>query len=98
MSRQRKGKIAVHLAIQVGNPEPLSEVSAAGFCLRGRHHLIAWRDGPERIEPEWWWDDPDWRSGPRDYWQAATHEGSRLWLFHTPGAREPGWYLHGVFA
>ncbi|MEE4187642.1 MAG: DNA polymerase Y family protein, partial [Roseobacter sp.] len=25
--------------------------------------------GPERIAPEWWLDDPNWRSGVRDYWR-----------------------------
>lgn len=52
--------------------------------------------GPERITPEWWFDDPDWRSGLRDYWRIETQEGPRLWLFHTP--QSPGWYAQGEFA
>jgi len=61
--------------------------------------------GPERISPEWWFDDPAWRSGLRDYWRIETQEGPRLWLFHTPqsqgwqGAdRGQTWYAQGEFA
>lgn len=57
--------------------------------------------GPERITPEWWFDDPAWRSGLRDYWQIETQEGPRLWLFHTPQAAARGlqqWFAQGEFA
>jgi len=66
------------------------------FRWRGRTLTLATAHGPERLAPEWWWDDPDWRSGPRDYWRVETAEGPRLWLFHTPA--RPGWYAHGAFA
>lgn len=52
--------------------------------------------GPERIAPEWWLDDPGWRSGMRDYWRVDTREGRRLWMFHTP--QHPAWFVHGEFA
>ncbi len=52
--------------------------------------------GPERIAPEWWLDDPAWRSGLRDYWQIETRQGRRLWLYHTP--QNPGWFAQGEFA
>lgn len=54
--------------------------------------------GPERITPEWWFDDPAWRSGVRDYWRIETREGMRLWLFRTPQAASGvgGWYAQGV--
>lgn len=52
--------------------------------------------GPERIAPEWWLDDDNWRSGVRDYWRVSTLEGRRLWLFHTP--QSPGWFVQGEFA
>ena len=52
--------------------------------------------GPERIAPEWWLDDPNWRSGLRDYWRVETLQGRRLWLFHTP--QEPAWFVQGEFA
>lgn len=60
--------------------------------------------GPERITPEWWFDDPAWRSGLRDYWRIETREGPRLWLFATPQAQGwsgPGtsdWFVQGEFA
>jgi len=52
--------------------------------------------GPERIAPEWWLPDDNWRSGLRDYWKVDTKEGRRLWLFYTPQA--PNWYVQGEFA
>lgn len=56
--------------------------------------------GPERIAPEWWLDDPAWRSGLRDYWRIETREGPRLWLFHTPQMPDAAraWYVQGEFA
>jgi protein ImuB len=52
--------------------------------------------GPERIAPEWWLADENWRSGMRDYWQVQTRQGRRLWLFYTP--QNPGWFVQGEFA
>jgi protein ImuB len=55
--------------------------------------------GPERIAPEWWLDDPEWRSGVRDYWRVETQQGDRLWLFFAHGAAmSSGWFCHGSFA
>ncbi|WP_299555607.1 DNA polymerase Y family protein [uncultured Tateyamaria sp.] len=55
--------------------------------------------GPERIAPEWWLDDPNWRSGTRDYWVTDTEDGQRLWLFYAHGGgMSPGWFCHGSFA
>ena len=60
--------------------------------------------GPERITPEWWFDDPAWRSGLRDYWRIETQQGPRLWLFVTPqaqgwnGPQDASWYVQGEFA
>ena len=51
--------------------------------------------GPERIAPEWWTENDDWRSGIRDYWRVETHQGWRLWMFHTP--QRPGWFVQGEF-
>lgn len=67
----------------------------ARFTWRGREMTTLGAHGPERLAPEWWWDDPAWRSGPRDYWRVQTGEGPRLWLFHTPVS--PGWFVHGTF-
>jgi protein ImuB len=55
--------------------------------------------GPERIAPEWWLDDPAWRSGPRDYWRVETEEGERLWIYEARGGEvAAGWFAQGVFA
>lgn len=80
-------------------PEP---VAAAGstppraFRWRRMALSTARAEGPERLAPEWWFDDPAWRSGLRDYWRIETRQGRRLWLFHTP--QEPGWWVQGEFA
>ncbi|MEM7498997.1 MAG: DNA polymerase Y family protein [Pseudomonadota bacterium] len=71
------------------------------FRWRGQTLSLAATEGPERLAPEWWWDDPAWASGARDYWRVATAEGPRLWLFHTPAAGAPAarrWHVHGIFA
>lgn len=54
--------------------------------------------GPERLSPEWWLDDPNWRGGTRDYWRIETKTGERLWIFETK-TREysGGWFCHGDF-
>ena len=80
-------------------PEPISargSAPPADFRWRRMHLSAARVTGPERILPEWWLDRPAWRSGMRDYWQVETHQGRRLWLFHTP--QDPGWFVHGEFA
>lgn len=80
-------------------PEPITATGAEPprtFRWR-RMPLDTWRaTGPERISPEWWRDDPNWRSGIRDYWRVETVQGRRLWLFHTP--QNPGWFVQGEFA
>jgi protein ImuB len=69
------------------------------FRWRRGHHACAAATGPERIAPEWWLDDPDWRSGTRDYWQITTTGGARLWLFYAHGRTMPGgWFCQGAFA
>lgn len=52
--------------------------------------------GPERIAPEWWLENENWRSGLRDYWRVETAQGRRLWLYYTP--QTPGWFVQGEFA
>lgn len=69
------------------------------FRWRGRVFETLGATGPERIAPEWWLDDPDWRSGARDYWRVETDLGDRLWLFFAHGgAMSRGWFCHGGFA
>lgn len=79
-------------------PEPLHQLTGnppSRFRWRGSEHVTLRAIGPERIAPEWWHDDPAWRSGLRDYWRIETCEGPRLWLFSTPQA--PAWYVQGIF-
>ncbi|MBV2359214.1 DNA polymerase Y family protein [Thalassococcus sp. CAU 1522] len=84
-------------------PEPVSAPDTPRlpqrFRWRGRDFETRGRTGPERIAPEWWLDDPAWRSGPRDYWRVETDRGDRLWLFYAHGgAMSSGWFCQGAFA
>jgi protein ImuB len=84
-------------------PEPVTAPETphppARFRWRRRNLALACAQGPERIAPEWWLDEPDWRSGTRDYWIVTTTCGTRLWLFFAHGASmSRGWFCHGSFA
>ena len=84
-------------------PEPVSAppVPTLPLSFRWRNRTLSTRSGhgPERIASEWWLDDPEWRTGLRDYWQTVTDSGERLWLFYAHGgALSPGWFCHGAFA
>jgi len=84
-------------------PEPLRPLvpgrPPGAFRWRRGEHVVALAEGPERIAPEWWLDDPAWRSGPRDYWRVETADGRRLWLFEALGAETSGgWFVHGPMA
>ena len=69
------------------------------FRWRRQDFQRASAEGPERIAPEWWLDDPNWRSGTRDYWRIETRCGRRLWLFFAHGTNHcrAGWFCHGDF-
>ncbi len=60
-------------------PEPVAAEDVprppAEFRWRGGTHRTLAAAGPERIAPEWWLDEPDWRSGVRDYWRVTTASG-----------------------
>ncbi len=80
-------------------PEPIAATGRTVPCRfrwRGLWWQVVTATGPERISPEWWLDDPAWRSGLRDYWCVQTDRGARLWLFHTP--QRDGWCVQGEFA
>jgi protein ImuB len=84
-------------------PEPVTAPDTPAvprdFRWRGRQLTLHHARGPERLAPEWWLDDPDWRSGTRDYWDIICAEGDRLWLFYAHGgAISSGWFCHGSFA
>jgi len=89
--------------LMMWRPEPvMAEATPAppiAFRWRGRDHHMRAAIGPERIAPEWWLDDPDWRSGTRDYWRVTTEGGDRLWLYYAHGATmSAGWFCQGSFA
>lgn len=80
-------------------PEPIAGSGARPpkhFRWRRMAFAAARATGPERIAPEWWLEDDNWRSGVRDYWQVETLQGRRLWLYYTP--QNPGWFVQGEFA
>ena len=75
-------------------PNPLSE-----FKWRGKIWYITESRGPERISPEWWLDDPKWRSGVRDYWFVQCDTGDRLWIYYAHGGlMSSGWFCQGKFS
>ena len=84
-------------------PEPVTAPESpqlpAAFRWRRQDLALALATGPERIAPEWWLDDPNWRSGVRDYWQVITSRGDKLWLYFAHGGTmSAGWFCHGQFA
>ncbi|MDF2234032.1 DNA polymerase Y family protein [Albimonas sp. CAU 1670] len=89
-------------------PEPLRILEPGrpppAFRWRRLERRLSFVEGPERIAPEWWLDDPDWRTGPRDYWRVETERGDRLWLFQALGraavapGEQPAWFVQGIFA
>jgi protein ImuB len=83
-------------------PEPVQAPDdpavPARFRWRGRAFETRAAQGPERIAPEWWLDDPNWRSGVRDYWRVTTEDGHCLWLYYAHGgAVSGGWFAQGDF-
>ncbi|MEM1362650.1 MAG: DNA polymerase Y family protein [Pseudomonadota bacterium] len=79
-------------------PEPIAGTGPRPpqrFRWRRMSLTTARATGPERITPEWWLEDDNWRSGLRDYWKLDTNQGRRLWLFYTP--EKPGWFVQGEF-
>lgn len=84
-------------------PEPVAApqdpVPPARFRWRRQEMETRVAVGPERLLPEWWFDDPAWRSGSRDYWRVEVQGGGRLWLFYAHGAEvSGGWFCHGRLA
>ncbi|MEO0342762.1 MAG: DNA polymerase Y family protein [Pseudomonadota bacterium] len=79
-------------------PEPVQVLTAKQavetFVWRRREFEVVATEGPERIAPEWWLDDPNWRTGTRDYWSMTTAQGMKLWLFKT---QPDSWSCQGVF-
>ncbi|HWB85660.1 MAG TPA: DNA polymerase Y family protein [Bryobacteraceae bacterium] len=59
-------------------------------------HWIVRAEGPERLTPEWWRDQP-LRWATRDYYRIESEQGVRLWIFREIRRTESGerWFLHG---
>ena len=88
--------------IELWRPEIVTAEEAphlpATFRWRGRDFETRAGSGPERIASEWWLDEPDWRTGVRDYWRVTTRSGERLWLYYAHGSTmSPGWFCQGSF-
>ncbi|CAH2598745.1 Protein ImuB [Rhodovastum atsumiense] len=66
----------------------------AGLCLDGVMHPVAWAEGPERLEPEWWRESA--ARPVRDYYRVSLVSGARLWIGCVP-VRPGHWFLHGHF-
>lgn len=67
------------------------------FIYKGKRHIVAGADGPDRIEREWWED----RGEHRDYYIVEDEEGGRYWLFrsgHYDPDKPQHWFIHGFFA
>jgi protein ImuB len=85
-------------------PEPIEAIAPVpddpplSFRWRRITHRVAFADGPERIEPEWWrHQDP---AKPRDYYRVEGTDGRRYWLYREGlygMAEPPRWFLHGFF-
>jgi len=90
-------------------PEPveaIEDITREGplqqFRWRRVLHQVARIEGPERIAPEWWREDPDKADPPhgsaRDYYRIEDTDGRRFWLYRECVANgSDGWYLHGLF-
>ena len=81
-------------------PEPVEAVALlpdhppARFRWRRLGHEVAYAEGPERIEPEWWHPRPGLaEEAARDYFRVEVTDGRRYWLYRADGR----WFLHGIF-
>lgn len=74
------------------HPFILFDFSFFGFEYNGEKQTIIRKSGPERILPEWWWDDPLWRDGARDYWWLTCQTGRQFWVYSTANKK---YFLHG---
>ncbi len=88
-------------------PQPIDVIAEVpdgpprAFRWRGRRHVVAAHEGPERIAAEWW-RRKDGAGLTRDYWRVEDESGRRFWLLRHgqqgSEAAHPRWYVHGLFA
>ncbi len=91
-------------------PEPIQVMAPVPdhppvlFRWRRRSYRVARADGPERIAPEWWREDPSQlfsgEMDARDYYRIEDEDGARFWVYRE-GLYRPDkvvhWYMHGFF-
>ena len=67
--------------------------------ISGEMHRIVRAEGPERLTPEWWREQPA-RWSARDYYAIEDEHGMRLWIFRETlrSNASERWFLHGQFA
>ena len=73
------------------------------FRWRRLSHRIVKSEGPERLSPEWWQQQPGAKPArTRDYYIVEDAEGRRFWLYreglYEEQGEAPRWFLHGLFA
>jgi len=95
--RPEKADPATPLPRSDARPAWLLECPLPLGSRQGRPHYhnapLVLEAGPERIETGWW----DGLDVTRDYYQARTAAGHRIWIFRNRrGQRD--WYVHGIFA
>lgn len=89
--------------LDVPSPIEIAEMIPGKFPTRIRighemHHIVR-AEGPERLTPEWWREQPA-RWSERDYYAIEDERGTRLWIFRETarGTASERWFLHGQFA
>ena len=82
----------VEASAEVPEGPPLS------FRWRRALYRVARAEGPERIAPAWWRENPP--ASTRDYFRVEDMDGRRYWLYREGLYGEetaPRWFLHGIF-
>jgi len=74
-------------------PDQLLAAPPARFRWRRLARRVVRAEGPERIAPEWWRNDPEAAAPARDYFRVEDEDGRRYWLYRS-GTQ---WFLHGLF-
>lgn len=88
-----------HRPLEIFDPEFLRVLESGRpptrFEWRRKAYTTLSHEGPERVAPEWWADDP----GPlSDYFTVKTREGPKLWLRRLPLDPKNEWSVAGRFA
>ena len=90
-------------------PEPIEVLSLqpggapARLTWRGRTLAVRASEGPERIAPAWWRQDPLTGPHARDYFKVQDETGRWLWLYRQRSEDDrhldaAPWFMHGQWA